>query len=102
MENTAEVSDSKVNAMESTLKKALERLNHQQNVGIFRQKESAECKEPVLFYEKWIPEILGLQKKQIKIECAQCTGLPLGPDGEQCGQGQFPFGMGQAVHIEAA
>ena len=40
-------------------------------------KDGVEGREPVAFFEKWIPEVLGIQGDRIRIERAHRTGPPL-------------------------
>ncbi|KAJ0008546.1 hypothetical protein NQD34_015961 [Periophthalmus magnuspinnatus] len=70
--------------MEKSLKRALERLDsyenqsRRQNIRITGFKEGTEGRDPVTFFEQWIPEVLEMQEKRIKIERAHRTGPPAG------------------------
>uniref|UniRef100_A0A3B3CLD3 L1 transposable element RRM domain-containing protein n=1 Tax=Oryzias melastigma TaxID=30732 RepID=A0A3B3CLD3_ORYME len=79
----------RMESVEKALQKALERLdNHEnqsrrQNIRVIGLKEGVEGSDPVVFFEGWIPEILGMQEKRIKIERAHRTGPPSGRDGKR-------------------
>lgn len=73
----------RLDSVETALKKAMERLDNienqsrRQNVRIVGLKEGIEGKNPVDFFEKWIPEVLGMQGDTVKIERAHRAGPPL-------------------------
>ena len=78
--------------MENALKKALERLDNyenqsrRQNIKITGLKAGFEGKDPVTFFEKWIPEVLDMQQDRVKIKRAHHTGPALG-GGEKWSSG---------------
>lgn len=76
LEDVSTVTGPKLESLENALKKALERLDNyenqsrRQNIKITGLKTSFEGKDPVSFFEKWIPEVLDMQQDRVKIERA--------------------------------
>lgn len=90
LEDVSTVTGPKLESLENALKKALERLDNyenqsrRQNIKITGLKTGFEGKDPVTFFEKWIPEVLDMQQDRVKIERAHRTGPTLG-GGEKSG-----------------
>lgn len=61
-----------------------ENQSRRQNIKITGLKVGSEGKDPVTFFEKWIPEVLDMQQDRVKIERAHHTGPALG-EGEKSG-----------------
>ncbi|CAG5927165.1 unnamed protein product, partial [Menidia menidia] len=84
LEDATTRSAPRIESMEKTIGKTLERLDsienqsRRQNIKIMGLKEGIEGREPAAFFEEWIPKVLGLQQTQIKIERAHRTGPPAG------------------------
>lgn len=90
LEDVSTVNGPKIESLENALKKALERLDNyenqsrRQNIKITGLKAGFEGKDPVTFFEKWIPEVLDMQQDRVKIERAHRMGPALG-GGEKSG-----------------
>ncbi|CAG5896671.1 unnamed protein product [Menidia menidia] len=82
LEDITAANDPRICALETQLKKAMERLDsfenqsRRQNVRIIGLKEGAEGDAPVKFFERWIPEVLGLEET-VMIDRAHRTGPPV-------------------------
>ena len=89
LEDNAAANTPRLEAVESALEKAMGKLENyenqsrRQNVRIIGLKEGTEGKDPPVFFEKWIPEILNMdmQGKRLKIERAHRVGPPAGSAG---------------------
>ncbi|KAK7939089.1 hypothetical protein WMY93_002415 [Mugilogobius chulae] len=85
LEDAATTSEQRISSLEAQLGKAVERLeafenqDRRQNVRIVGLKEGIEGASPVEFFQKWIPEILGLQRDLV-IDKARHSG-PFGAQG---------------------
>lgn len=83
LEDVTATNEPRIAALETQLKKAMERLesfenqSRRQNVRIVGLKEGAEGRAPVDFLKKWIPEVLGLQQGAITVDRAHRTGPPM-------------------------
>uniref|UniRef100_A0A3P8NW59 L1 transposable element RRM domain-containing protein n=1 Tax=Astatotilapia calliptera TaxID=8154 RepID=A0A3P8NW59_ASTCA len=83
LEDVTATNEPRIAALETQLKKAMERLesfenqSRRQNVRIVGLKEGAEGRAPVDFFKKWIPEVLGLQQGAITVDRAHRTGPPM-------------------------
>ncbi|XP_049931009.1 cadherin-7-like [Epinephelus moara] len=91
LEDNAAANAPRLDSVESELKKAMEKLENyenqsrRQNIRIIGLKEGTEGKDPPVFFEKWIPEVLNMdmQGERLKIERAHRAGPPLGSTGKQ-------------------
>ncbi|KAK7921857.1 hypothetical protein WMY93_008759 [Mugilogobius chulae] len=77
----------RMDCMEKSLKKALERLDNyenqrrRQNISIIGLEEGTEGRDPAAFFEEWIPAILEMRVKRVKIDKAIRMGLQTGRSG---------------------
>uniref|UniRef100_A0A8C6T6K4 LINE-1 type transposase domain-containing protein 1 n=1 Tax=Neogobius melanostomus TaxID=47308 RepID=A0A8C6T6K4_9GOBI len=87
LEDVSAGSTPRIDNMEEALKKALERFDsfenqsRRQNVRITGLKEGIEDRDPVSFFEGWIPKVLAIPLARLKIERAHRTGPPVGRNG---------------------
>ncbi len=88
LEGTSMANAPRLESMETTLKRALQQLDsfekqsRRQNMRIMGLKEGVEGKDLVTFFEKWIPEVFGMQGDWVKIKRAHHTGPPLKLSGK--------------------
>ena len=91
LEDNAAANTPRLESVESALKRAMERLENyenqsrRQNIRIIGLKEGTKGKNPPVFFEKWIPEVLNMdmQGERLKIERAHQVGPPGGSIGRQ-------------------
>lgn len=87
LEDASDRNAPRLDAIEETLKKTMEKFDsfenqsRRQNVKITGLKEGTEDRDPVPFFEEWIPKVLGMQQTRVKIERAHRTGPPTGRNG---------------------
>ena len=91
LEDNVAANAPRLESMESALERSMERLENyenqsrRQNVRIIGLEEGTEGKNPPVFFEKWIPEVLNMdsQGERLKIERARRVGPPVGSIGRQ-------------------
>uniref|UniRef100_A0A8C5DT07 L1 transposable element RRM domain-containing protein n=1 Tax=Gouania willdenowi TaxID=441366 RepID=A0A8C5DT07_GOUWI len=89
LEDTSAATAPRVKALEGELQKALDRLENfenqsrRQNLRIVGLNEGSEGRTPVEFFEKWIPDVLGMQTDRIKLDRAHRTGPPTRLSGKE-------------------
>lgn len=91
LEDNVAANTPRLESVESALKKAMEKLENyenqsrRQNVRIIGLKEGTEGKNPLVFFEKWIPEALNMDMKgeRLKIERAHRVGPPVESTGRR-------------------
>uniref|UniRef100_A0A8C5N7I9 Reverse transcriptase domain-containing protein n=1 Tax=Gouania willdenowi TaxID=441366 RepID=A0A8C5N7I9_GOUWI len=89
LEDTSAATAPRVKALEGELQKALDRLENfenqsrRQSLRIVGLNEGSEGRTPVEFFEKWIPDVLGMQTDRIKLDRAHRTGPPTRLSGKE-------------------
>ncbi|KAK7912773.1 hypothetical protein WMY93_012984 [Mugilogobius chulae] len=73
LEDVSVVNAPRLDCMEKSLKKALERLDNyenqrrRQNIRIIGLEEGTEGRDPAAFFEEWIPAILEMRVKRVRL-----------------------------------